>query len=174
MPLVLHEITGGAESRLIIAYWDENASLGTVIASHEAQRTLGTIILSGVLERFPRLKIISAENHADWMPVFLKRLNNAFKNRPSSYPTKLSMPPIDYFRRQIYVTYMNEPDAIENRQLIGVDNLAFATDYPHGASTWPNSQKIVDRDFEDVPEEDRRKMTHDNILHAYGLTAVLA
>ena len=173
MPLVLHEITGGAESRLIIAYWDEHASLGTVINHHEAQRTLGMIILSGVLERFPKLKIISAENHADWLPVFLKRLGNAFRNRPSSYATKLSMPPVDYFHRQIYVTYMNEPDAIENRDLIGVENLAFATDYPHGASTWPNSQKIVERDFENVPEEDRRRMIRDNILQAYGLTAVL-
>ncbi|MEE8517981.1 MAG: amidohydrolase family protein [Dehalococcoidia bacterium] len=174
MPVVLHEITGGGESHLIIAYWDEHASLGTVINHHEAQRTLGMLVLSGVLERFPRLKVISAENHADWVPVFLNRLNKAFKNRPSSYETKLSMPPVDYFHRQIYVTYMNEPDAIENRHIIGVDNLAFATDYPHGASTYPNSQKVVERDFESVSEEERKKMIHDNILKAYGLTAVLA
>ena len=106
-----------------------------------------------MLERFPKLKIISAENHADWLPVFLKRLGNAFRNRPSSYATKLSMPPVDYFHRQVYVTYMNDVDAIGNRDLIGVDNLAFATDYPHGASTWPNSQKIVERDFASLPEE---------------------
>ena len=126
-----------------------------------------------MLERFPKLKIISAENRADWLPVFLKRLGNAFRNRPSSYATKLSMPPVDYFHRQVYVTYMNDVDAIENRDLIGVENLAFATDYPHGASTWPNSQKIVERDFASLPEEDRRRMIHDNILQVYGLTAAL-
>lgn len=174
MPLVLHEITGGAESRLIIAYWDEHASIGPVVNHHEIERTLAQIIVSGVLERFPRLRLISAENQADWIPVFLNRLNRVFKNRKSSYPTTLSMPPADYFRRQIYVTYMNEPAAIVNRHTIGVENLAFATDYPHGASTWPNSQDVVKRDFESIPEEERKKMIHDNILNAYGLTDVLA
>jgi hypothetical protein len=55
--------------------------------------------------------MISAENHADWLPSFLRRLNKAFRNSPSSYATKLSMDPIDYFHRQVYVTYMNKPEA---------------------------------------------------------------
>jgi predicted TIM-barrel fold metal-dependent hydrolase len=111
MPVVLHEITGGAESRLINSYWKEHRSLGPVIAPHEIQRTLGMMVLSGVFERSPQLKMISAENHADWLPSFLRRLNKAFRNSPSSYATKLSMDPIDYFHRQVYVTYMNKPEA---------------------------------------------------------------
>ncbi len=174
MPIVLHEITGGAESRLIINYWDEHSSLGWLTRHHEIERTLGMLILSGVMERFPKLRFISAENHTDWVPLFLKRLNNAIRTRPSSFPTRLSMEPTDYFHRQVMVTYMNEPGTVDNRDIIGVENLAFASDYPHNASTWPNSQVVVERDFNGVADDVRRKMTRDNALRVFGLAGVPA
>jgi predicted TIM-barrel fold metal-dependent hydrolase len=84
------------------------------------------------------------------------------------------MEPTDYFYRQVMVTYMNEPGTVDNREIIGVDNLAFASDYPHNASTWPNSQVVVERDFKGLPDDVRRKMTRDNTLRAYGLDKVPA
>jgi predicted TIM-barrel fold metal-dependent hydrolase len=173
MPLVLHAITGGAESRLIINYWDEHSSLGGLIRHHEIEHTLGMFILSGVLERFPKLRVISAENHTEWVPLFLKRLGTALR-RGSTFPTKLSMDATDYFHRQVMVTYMNEPGTVDNRDIIGVGNLAFASDYPHNASTWPNSQGVVERDFEGIHDDVRRKMTRDNTLRAFGLAGVFA
>ena len=38
---------------------------------HEVQRTLVVLICSGVLERFPQLKLVSAENEMGWLPFFL-------------------------------------------------------------------------------------------------------
>ena len=46
---------------------------------HEVQRSLTDIIVSGVLERFPRLKIVSAENDTGWLPHFMYRLDHAFE-----------------------------------------------------------------------------------------------
>jgi predicted TIM-barrel fold metal-dependent hydrolase len=171
MSLVLHEITGGAESRLSIAYWDENAVMFRVVAPHEAQRTFAQFILSGVLERFPGLQLICAENGSDWVPVWLKRLDAAAARTRgvNSFPTQLTMKPTDYFHRQVYVSYINEPEAVENRDVIGVDNLMWASDYPHSASTWPKSQEVVDRDTLTIPPEERRKLVHDNVLKVYRL-----
>jgi predicted TIM-barrel fold metal-dependent hydrolase len=169
MPIVLHEITGGAESRLSpSSYWDDNQCLGAIVQPHEAQRTLAQLILSGVLERFPRLKVISAENGTDWVPWWIGRIERSVR-RAGSYPTRLSMTPIEYYRRQIYFTYINEPHAVKNRDVIGVDRLLFATDYPHSASTWPKSQDVVERDTADLPPQDRRRLIHDNVLEVYNL-----
>jgi predicted TIM-barrel fold metal-dependent hydrolase len=169
VPLVLHENTGGVESRYSpSSYWEENQTLGNIVRPHEAQRTLAQIILSGVLERFPRLKIVSAENGTDWLPWFIGRLGKPLRGG-TSYPTKLSMEPMDYFHRQVYFTYINDPDVIANRHLIGVDNLMFANDYPHTASTWPRSQQIVERDSADLTPEERRKLIHDNVLKVFGI-----
>jgi len=168
-PLMMHEITGGAESRLVIAYWDENQSLGTIVGPHEAQRTIATFTLSGVFERFPGLKLVSTENHTDWVPWFMNRMGRA--RGKSSFPTALSMRPIEYVRRNVYFTYINEPDAVENREIIGVDNLMWASDYPHSASTFPRSREIVERDISNIPAEEGRKLVHDNVLNLFGITA---
>ena len=172
-PIVLHSITGGAESRLSLSsYWDENISLGTIIGSHEAQRTLAQLIMSGVLERFSKLKLISAENGTDWVPWFFGRLAKAGR-RPSSFPTKLSLTPLEYCRRQVFFTYIDEPEAVENLELIGLDNLMFATDYPHSASTWPKSQQIVERDTGGMPADVTRRLIHDNTARVFDLPAAV-
>jgi predicted TIM-barrel fold metal-dependent hydrolase len=174
LAVVLHENTGGAESRYSpSSYWDENQTLGNIVRPHEIQRTLGQIILSGVLERFPRLKIVSAENGTDWLPWFIRRLAQPLRGG-TSYPTKLSLTPMEYFHRQVSFTYINQPDAIENRDLIGVDNLMFATDYPHTASTWPKSQQIVERDAETLRPDERRKLIHDNVLKVFSIASPVA
>ncbi len=171
-PIILHEITGGGfESPLSpSAHWREDFTLGMVIRPHEVQRTLATFILSGVLERFPTLKVISAENGTDWLPWYVARLEKAAKG-PFSFPTKLSLPPIDYFRRQIFFTYINEPHVIGYRDLLGSDKLMFATDYPHSASPWPDSMKIVDRDTASLPSDLKRRLIHENARSAFGLPA---
>ena len=170
-PIVLHEITGGGyESKLSAsAYWREDWSLSALIRAHEVQRTLGVLILSGVFERFPRLKIISAENGTDWIPYYVGRLNRLRGN--NSYGSNLSLRPIEYFHRNVSFTYINEQHIVENREVVGVNNLMFATDYPHSASTFPKSQEVVERDTGHIPEEEKRKLIHDNVLRIFNIPA---
>ena len=169
MPIVLHENTGGAETRLSpSSYWDENMSLGSIVRPHEVQRTLGQMILSGVLERFPGLKVVSTENHTDWLPWFVGRVARV---RSASYPTKLSLKPIEYLRRQVSFTYIDEPEAVQCRDLVGAENLLFSTDYPHSAATWPHSQEVVERDTADLPPDVTRKLIHDNALRVFSIPA---
>ena len=147
--------------------------LQNVIAPHEGQRTFAQLILSGVCERFPRLRLISAENGTDWLPLWLKRLDGAIKRvrGENTYPTKLTLEPTEYFHRQVYFSYINEPEAVEHREEIGVDNLMWASDYPHSASTWPKSMEVVDRDTSAIPDDERRKLVRDNVLRVYGVAA---
>ena len=171
-PIVLHEITGGGfESPLSpSSYWDDNFSLGLLIRPHEIQRTLAQLIMSGVFERFPALKTISAENGTDWLPYYVRRLERAARG-PFSFPTKLSLSPIEYFRRNVWFSYINEPHAVRDRDLLGEDKLMYATDYPHSASVWPESMKLVERDLSDFPEAERAALIRDNVRKLYNLPA---
>ena len=68
MPLSLHTLTGRTKA----AQQDES-DIGElyarmVIRTHETQHSLRTLIFSGVFERFPGLKIVSAENDIAWGP----------------------------------------------------------------------------------------------------------
>jgi predicted TIM-barrel fold metal-dependent hydrolase len=68
MPLSLHEFAG-----FKWVDWDSNSKKRTVaqaINSHEVEQTFATLIVSGVLERFPNLKVVSAELNCGWVPFF--------------------------------------------------------------------------------------------------------
>jgi predicted TIM-barrel fold metal-dependent hydrolase len=54
------------------------------------------------------------------------------------------------------------------RDLIGVDNLMWGSDYPHTEGVWPFSRKKVAANFADIAEVDTRKMVHDNVARVFG------
>jgi predicted TIM-barrel fold metal-dependent hydrolase len=163
MPVSLHSLTGHAESRTPLNWF-----LHLVVMHHEVERSIATLILSGVLERFPRLRVVSVENGAGWVPFFLERIDLAARVAAVSFPTRLSIEPSAYFRRQVYVAYVDDPVAVENRQRIGVENLMWSSDYPHSASTWPHSQTIIARDFQGVAPDERRRIVRDNVVALYS------
>jgi predicted TIM-barrel fold metal-dependent hydrolase len=53
--------------------------------------------------------------------------------------------------------------------MLGIDNLMWATDYPHPDSTWPESQKVLDTHFGDVPVEEARQIIGGNAARLYRL-----
>lgn len=164
MPVSLHALTGYDESRIPL-----NSPFFIVSTYHEVERSLATIVLSGVLERFPKLEFVSVESQAGWVPYFLQRLDRAGKTRKDFYPTRLSLTPREYFHRQVFVTYIDDPVAIRMLDLIGVDNLMWSSDYPHNASTWPRSQEIVERDFGHLTPDVRRRVVRENVMKLYRL-----
>ena len=44
----------------------------------------------------------------------------------------------------------------------------WSTDYPHQASTFPNTQEFIAREFQGIPEEDKRKIVYENAAKLYG------
>jgi len=172
MPISLHSITGmGAESRLAIKQPLDRYVRSTVL-SHEVQRTLVVLIFSGVLERFPALKIVSAENEVGWLPFFLQKLDQAYEEYRYLYPVPLKLKPREYFRRQVFATFIDDAVGVAGREFIGVDNIMWSSDYPHTVSTWPHSREVVDRDFKGVPEGEKRSIVRDNVARLYGLSLV--
>jgi predicted TIM-barrel fold metal-dependent hydrolase len=169
LPLSLHSITGmGAESRLAIREPVDRYVRSTVLC-HEVQRTLVALIFTGVLERFPRLKFVSAENEVGWLPFFLQKLDQAQEEYRYLYPAPLTLRPSEYFRRQVFATFIDDPVGVATRDFIGVENIMWSSDYPHTVSTWPHSREVVARDFKDVSETDTRRIVRDNVARLYGL-----
>jgi len=171
MPLSLHEFAGFER-----IYWESTAEKRTVanaVASHEVETTFATFILSGILERFPRLKIISAELNCGWLAYFLHRMDRAFDSRGvrlqgSPFPTKLTMKPSEYFRRQLFATFIDDPYGLVHRDEIGVDNLLWSSDFPHSATFWPHSREKIAEDFQGIGAEDKRKILSENVAKLYG------
>lgn len=78
------------------------------------------------------------------------------------------MKPPEYFQRQVYVTYIDDPVGIKYRHDIGIDRIMWSSDYPHSASIWPKSAEYIERDFAGSPEAEKWRIVHDNVADLYG------
>ena len=173
MPLSLHTLTGkGKESQQ-----DEKAGVAElytrmVLRPGEIQHSFLTLVFGGVLERFPNLKVVSAEGDIAWIPHVLERADRYGRRFAKAYDAgKLSLTPTEYFQRQFYGCFIDDPLGLDIYHYSGLaDTLMWSTDYPHQASTFPNSRKFVDEKFAKVPENDRVKIVHDNAARLYGIT----
>ena len=82
----------------------------------------------------------------------------------------MSIKPSEYFHRQCYVNFWFEKVGIENRHHIGIDNIMWASDYPHSETTWPNSKTLTDEWFTPYGEEDKAKILWKNCAQLYRLS----
>ena len=173
MPIGLHILTGhGAPSRRMLAEQGPIDFLtGLMGLSDEVVYSLTDIVFSGVLERFPDLKIISAENEVGWIPFWLHMADQWWSRYRTSHQNELTMLPSDYYKRQVFATFLEDPIGVHCAQLplVGYDNLMWGNDYPHGSSTWPNSRKVIDRIMTGVSPVNRRKMLSDNCARLYRI-----
>ena len=174
MPLSLHAITGmGPESQATRAMGREiqpvDRYLRAVTGADEVKRTLTVFIFSGVLERFPGLKLVSAENNVGWLPFVIQRWDQAHASSRFMQTTPLTLRPSEYFHRQVYATFIDDAVGVENRHQIGIDNIMWSSDYPHTASTWPHSRDIITRDFKAAPEAEKWKIVRENVIALYDL-----
>jgi predicted TIM-barrel fold metal-dependent hydrolase len=107
------------------------------------------------------------------LPYFLRRLDERFVARGvrvhgSAFPTQLKLKPSEYFRRQLYATFIDDPFGIAHRNDIGADNLLWSSDFPHSATFWPHSRDKIAKDFCGLTEEEKRKILFENTARLYG------
>jgi predicted TIM-barrel fold metal-dependent hydrolase len=70
----------------------------------------------------------------------------------------------------VLATFEEDLAGMRTYDLIGAENIMFSTDYPHSDTTFPNTRKIIDEHFANVPAADRRAMLYENAAKVYGLS----
>jgi len=139
----------------------------------DVQRALSTMIVGHVFDRFSRLKIVSAENGCGWVPHFMYRQDHFFRKYTSSEDKLLEMRPSDYIRRHFWATFQDDIVGPMTYPYFGEDNYMWASDFPHGDSTWPDSRKVIEQNFEGVPKAVTQKIVHSNAVKLYKMDVPL-
>jgi predicted TIM-barrel fold metal-dependent hydrolase len=140
----------------------------TVVAPMQMDEILVSVILSGVCERHPRLRLVLGESGIGWLPYLLERLDDTYEERLTDDVT-LSLPPSGYFKRQIYATFQKDFHGVRAMAAIAPDNVMWGSDYPHRDGTWPFSRKAIEEQFRDLPDAVARKITWENVRRVYRL-----
>jgi len=184
MPIGFHLAVLVKKTRLDEANRDA-ANLIVTTASRYAQEPPGMqllepmtgLIFTGVLDRHPRLRIVMAEAGLAWVPSMIQSLDIWYQrtldgrrltgDRPIALPKLL---PSEYFHRQIWFSFVDDPLGVKMvGTVLDVDKVMFGSDYPHPASTWPDSQKVIDECAQSLSAEVRRKIFRDNARELFGL-----
>jgi len=127
------------------------------------------LIFSGVFERHPRLTLAIVEFELSWAPNVLTSMDYTYRERHGEaiYRFKNGMLPSDFFHRNVVLSFQEDAIGIRLRDVIGVDNMMWGSDYPHSESTFPQSQKILAEILEGVPDDEQAQIAGGNTARVY-------
>ena len=131
---------------------------------------LGHFMYSGILDKFPRLKLLILEANSGWVPFWLNRLEKYCEGRQSVFFDEhpLDLTPQEYFLRQCAVAAdADEPSIKYVVDYIGDDNIVFNTDYPHPDAPATN-EPLANMMEQPLSEDTKRKILWDNSVKIYG------
>jgi len=166
LPLALHIVTGmGPESRVDFTA----AAVRYMHLVHEIQRSVSQLVLGGVLERFPRLRIVAAECDISWLPHWVQRMDHAQAKFGAMMDVALSMRPSDYVRRQVWLTFTDDELGAAGLGEMGADTVMWGSDFPHTDSTWPNSRAVIEKNLTGVSAPVAERVLHDNAAALYSI-----
>src|SRR5207249_3141662 len=152
VPLLLHIGTPriGVPGCEFTINLDELTGAGRSTTDYWVRYSLGAMLFAGVFDRYPRLKVGSVEHEMAWIPHWLKQMDFTYRERPvftKGWKSKAGLLPSDYWRRNMFVEFMEDDLGVQLRDTIGVDNMLWGSDFPHAESTWPKSRQFLDRIF---------------------------
>ena len=134
--------------------------------------SLSQMIFSGVFERYPDLRVGSIEMELSWVPHFLDRLDYNYTQRPPTgdwYTFKEDMLPSDYFHRNVFLSFQDDALGVRDRDIVGVDNMCWGSDYPHPESTFPKSMEVLEEILTGCTYEEKTKIAGGNMARIYHL-----
>jgi len=137
----------------------------------DMMETLTVMVCGGVLERFPRLKVICLEANGGWIVPWLERLDHHYEIFGFDVPW-MKMKPSEYFRRQCWISF--DPDestlAFTARSpLVGADRIIWASDYPHPDAKIPGVVGELREATAGLTDAERARILGLNAAELYGL-----
>jgi predicted TIM-barrel fold metal-dependent hydrolase len=115
-------------------------------------------IFGGVFQRFPKLRFASIESGVGWLTWMAEYMDRTWEKQRFWMDSPLEQPPSFYMDQNIFASFINDREGILNRDRPGGRNIMWSSDYPHSETTYPNSRKVIERDFVGVPEADVREI----------------
>jgi predicted TIM-barrel fold metal-dependent hydrolase len=174
LPVSLHIIA--SRGRRTVGVGDKTLGAATVnpglwysTVLHEIQESLATLVFGGVLARFPKLRIVSAENDVGWLPHFIYRMDHAYEKWGNLWTDDNPLRPSEYMRRQVWATFQDDPIGPRTHDIFGAENYMWASDFPHSDSTFPESRAFIEKNFAGVPEPVRQHIVYDNAVSLYEM-----
>ncbi|WP_436795251.1 amidohydrolase family protein [Actinospongicola halichondriae] len=161
----------GSSSKMPSTSDDAPAAVGSTLTFNNAMASMSDWLFSGLLEKFPSVKIAYSEGQIGWIPYILERADKVWEDNRAwgGVGDKVPEPPSTYYYRQMYGCFFDDEVGLEMLDRVGVSNITFETDYPHSDSTWPHTKEVAEKLMGHLPDDVIRKLVRGNAIEMLGL-----
>jgi uncharacterized protein len=162
-PSVMFEISPAYDAASARAFDNVRQSAGSAAL-------INGMVLSGILYRFPKLQPVFAGSAIDYVPFALEALDHQWERQRLAENEGLTQRPSEIFHRQCYVTTWREKVGLRNRNYVGTDRILWESEFPRSTSTYPESARMIENNFAEVPTQDRELILWRNAARLYKLS----
>jgi len=163
----------GSSSKMPSTSPDAPPMVGSTMTFANCMMSMVDFLMSGVLVRFPNVKLSYAEGQLGWIPYILERADKVWEHNRGwgAVGDAVPEPPSTYYYRQVFACFFDDehgltPDALAK---IGVSNILFETDYPHSDSTWPHTKEVASKLMGHLDPAVIRKLVRGNAIELLQL-----
>ena len=161
----------GSSSKMPATSSDAPPAVAASLSFNNAMASLSDFLFSGVLVRFPTLKLAYSEGQIGWLPYILERVDDVWREHRAwgGVSDIVPEPPSTYYYRQVFGCFFRDRHGLDSLDAVGVDNITFETDYPHTDSTWPHSRQVAEDMMGHLPADVVWKIVRGNAARMLDL-----
>lgn len=157
----------GSSSRLVMLE-DAPIDVGLSLIALNAVQTFTNILWSPLLKRFPDMKFALSEGGIGWIPSAMERVDDVYKrHRFWTGQDFGDLLPSEKAKEVFTFCFVEDKAGVRDRATIGIDNITWECDYPHSATTWPESPESLLDHFVEVTDDEINKITHENAIERF-------
>jgi predicted TIM-barrel fold metal-dependent hydrolase len=162
----------GSSSRLPTTSTGAPYAVTSVLMFQNSMASVLDLIFSGVLDRFPGVKVALSEGQIGWLPYLMARADRVWADpHDGGTGIRIDRPPTSYVAGRIYGCIFDDDTALRCRDQIGIDQIMLEVDYPHAAGTHPNTAALARKMCDDagLDQLERDNLFRGNAIRLYQL-----
>jgi predicted TIM-barrel fold metal-dependent hydrolase len=158
----------GSSSELTMTSMDAPVDVVTTLAPFAIMKCATDLIWSSIFRKFPDLKVALSEGGIGWIPYLLDRVDrNYLRHRHWTGQDFGDRLPSEVFRSHVLTCFIQDPVGLANRERIGVENIMWECDYPHGDSIWPLCPEEFMDEAVGLTDREIDLVTHENAMRSF-------
>ncbi len=166
--------SGNAGYSAFLEHWGEHEEMQAfkydpfhqLIGGHRPiHDTIGALICHGVFSRHPGARVATIESGSDWIEPLARFLKKSYAQRPSAF----AHDPVEQLRSHVWVSPYYEDDLAQVKEVLGIDQMLFGSDYPHAEGLADPCSFV--QDLEGFTDAEIRAIMRDNGLALINATS---